>query len=96
MVMSCSGRERWTTMVGQANKQSRGEKGPGGPADHPETFERLREAWGDVTASRSCGESTAEHGGDSFDPGEAELLLKRRRKGGSGARPLRPTGRAPD
>jgi hypothetical protein len=32
-----------------------------------------------VTASRSCGESTAGLGGDSFDPGEAELLLERRR-----------------
>ncbi|KAK1686635.1 hypothetical protein QYE76_047483 [Lolium multiflorum] len=39
-----SGRKRWTTMVGQASNHSRGEKGSGGPADHPEAFERLREA----------------------------------------------------
>jgi hypothetical protein len=78
-VTTGSGREQWTTMAGQASNHARGEKGPGGPADHPEALERLREAQGGVTASRSCGEATVGLGGDCGAPCAPPVELKQRR-----------------
>nr|XP_020177265.1 vegetative cell wall protein gp1-like [Aegilops tauschii subsp. strangulata] len=43
-VTSFSGGKRRTTTAGPTSKETSGEKGSGGPADHPEDLERLGEA----------------------------------------------------
>ena len=77
VLTSSSSGERRSMTAGQTSQQSRGEKVPGGPADRSEAVEWLREAWGDATASSSCGEATAGMGQDSVDPVDPRLPDKR-------------------
>ena len=72
-VTSSSGGKRRTTTPGKTSKQSRGGKGPAGSEDYPQAFERLGEARGGVTASRSCREAAAGEGGDGLDSVDPRL-----------------------